>query len=73
MTALSPLALVVAVAVMQLAIPNTPGVADVWRLHWEAELVQLNEDMEVQESSQDTRAHIQREKEREEREMYMYI
>lgn len=33
--------------VMQLAIPNTPGVADVWRLHWEAELVKLNEDMEV--------------------------
>lgn len=32
---------------MQLAIPSTPGVADVWRLHWEAELVKLNEDMEV--------------------------
>ncbi|CBN78159.1 RHD3c, RHD3/Sey1 family GTPase involved in the ER-to-Golgi traffic [Ectocarpus siliculosus] len=30
----------------KLAIPNTPGVADVWRLHWEAELVKLNEDME---------------------------
>ena len=32
---------------LQLAVPNTPGVADVWRLHWEAELVKLNEDMEV--------------------------
>ena len=31
----------------QLAIPDTPGVADVWRLHWEAELVKLNEEMEV--------------------------
>eukprot|EP00903_Cladosiphon_okamuranus_P005464 g5449.t1 len=33
-------------AATKLAIPETPGVADVWRLHWEAELVKLNEDME---------------------------
>lgn len=31
----------------QLAIPDSPGVADVWRLHWEAELIKLNENMEV--------------------------
>ncbi|CAM9661121.1 unnamed protein product [Scytosiphon promiscuus] len=30
----------------KLAIPDTPGVADVWRLHWEAELIKLNDKME---------------------------
>lgn len=33
--------------VLQLAVPDVPGVADVWRLHWEAELVRLDSDMEV--------------------------
>lgn len=32
---------------LQLAIPDIPGVADVWRLHWEAELLRLNGEMEV--------------------------
>lgn len=31
----------------QLAVPNVPGVVDVLRFHWEAELVKLNSDMEV--------------------------
>lgn len=31
----------------QLAVPDVTGVADVWRFHWESELVKLNEDMEV--------------------------
>lgn len=32
---------------LQLAVPDLAGVKDVWRLHWEAELVKLNEDIEV--------------------------
>lgn len=33
--------------VAQMAIPSDCGVADVWQLHWEAEALKLDRDMEV--------------------------